>query len=251
MPTFETADACTLHYEDVGNGPPVVLVHGAVSSARCFESHIPSLADQGFRVVAPDLRGMGRSGRFTEMPATAWNDDLIGLMDHLGLESAHLCGTSLGSRIVLRTAIDHPHRVLSIVADAPVIADSARGARAVRQLFVEDVPPDFAKLVEQWNGEDWRKVMENFLVLREVPGLQEHYDLSNRVEAISCPTFITRGDLDDPIHPLAHAVEMHNRIEGSRLWIAPDTGFSAMRFRSEIFLDHYARFVAQLPVLAA
>jgi pimeloyl-ACP methyl ester carboxylesterase len=249
MPTLETPDGCQLFYEDEGNGRPILLLHGAVSSARCFEEHISVLAEQGFRVVAPDLRGMGRSGRFTDIPPTTWTDDLLALVVGLGLQDVHLCGTSLGARIVLRFAIEHPDRVASVVADSPVLADSPRGAAAITSLFRDNLPEEFARQVRHWNGDDWRVVIDNFLMIRDRPGLQSHYDLINDLERVACPTLITRGDLDDDIHPLADSVAVHARLRASRLWIAPDTGFSAARFRSGDFLRHYVDFISQVPLI--
>jgi pimeloyl-ACP methyl ester carboxylesterase len=247
MPRLKAADGCELYYEDEGSGDAVVLVHGAVSSARCFDSLIPALSAAGFRVVAPDLRGMGRSGRFTTIPPAAWCDDLLGVIDGLGLERVHLCGTSLGARVVLRSAIDFADRVSSVVADSPVIADSPRGTAAVINLFGDGLAKDFAAQIEYWNGSDWRQVVENFLLLRGSPGLQDHYDLSADVERVRCPALITRGDLDDPIHPLADSFSVHSRVRSSRLWIAPGTGFSAMRFQADEFMRHYLSFLASLP----
>jgi pimeloyl-ACP methyl ester carboxylesterase len=247
VPTIDAGDRCELFYLDEGSGDPLVLVHGAVSSGRCFDSHIHALRGAGFRVVVPDLRGMGRSSRITSMRPTAWTADLLELIDNLGLERVHLCGTSLGARIALRFTIDHPGRVASLAADAPVIADSQRGTAAVTDLFRDSLPSDFAKQIEYWNGPDWPLVVENFLVLRSLPGLQDHYDLTNDLGRVRCPTLITRGDLDDDIHPLAHSFCVHAGVESSRLWIAPATGFSAMRFRVDDFLRHYTAFIASLP----
>jgi pimeloyl-ACP methyl ester carboxylesterase len=246
MPRLKAADGCELYYEDEGSGDAVVLVHGAVSSARCFDSHIPALSAAGFRVIAPDLRGMGRSGRFTVIPPTAWRDDLLNVIDELGLERVHLCGTSLGARIALRLAIDFPDRVRSVVADSPVIADSPGGTAAITRLFGADLATDFAAQIEYWNGSDWRQVVGNFLMLRNSPGLQDHYDLSGEAERVRCPVLISRGDLDDQIHPLADSFSVHARVGSSRLWIAPDTGFSAMRFRADDFMRHYLSFLESL-----
>src|SRR5689334_15722102 len=100
MPEFERSGV-RLAYLDEGSGPPTVLVHGAASSHRCFDQAVPELARE-VRVIAPDLRGMGDSGRVTTLDPADWEDDLLALIDHLGLEQVHLCGTSLGARVATR-----------------------------------------------------------------------------------------------------------------------------------------------------
>lgn len=231
-----------LHYEDAGAGDLVVLVHGAASSGRFFDAHIPALSAT-HRVVAPDLRSMGRNARTDAIAPTAWTDDLIALLDHLGIDRAHLCGTSLGARIVLRLGVLVPDRVASIAADAPIVADSAKGSAALERTFGADMPAPLAAAIEHWNGDDWRTVVANYLTIRSDPRLQRHLDLSADLDRVTCPVLVTRGDVDDPIHSLADALHVHAGVRDSRLWICPETAFSAARFAADAFLEHYLAFL--------
>jgi pimeloyl-[acyl-carrier protein] methyl ester esterase len=92
-------DAAPLHHEDLGRGAPVVLVHGWAWSSLAFEAEAAALAASR-RVVAPDLRGHGRSspGAFTLADLAA---DLSALIERLGLEGVVLAGWSLGAQVVL------------------------------------------------------------------------------------------------------------------------------------------------------
>ncbi len=242
MPEFEV-DGGPLHYEEAGAGPPVLLVHGAASSGRCYDAHVRALSAD-FRVVVPDLRAMGRNPRTDAIAPSAWTDDLIALLDHLGLDRVHLCGSSLGARIVLRLATLVPERVASVAADSPIVADSVEGSAALERAFGSQLSPELAGQLETWNGPDWRSVLANYMTIRRDKALQDHLDLTADLERVRCPVLVTRGDIDDPIHPLAHAVEVHARVPDSRLWIAPATAFSAARFRVAAFLDCYHAFVA-------
>lgn len=244
MPAFEV-DGGPLHYEDRGAGPAVVLVHGAASSGRCFDAHVPALSAD-FRVVVPDLRAMGRNPHTAAIAPTAWTDDLLALLDDLGLERVHLCGTSLGARIVLRLATLAPERVASVAADAPIVADSAEGSAALERAFGSEMSAELAAQMETWNGHEWRAVLADYMVIRRDRALQDHLDLRAALEHVRCPVLVTRGDLDDSIHPLAHAVQVHARVPNSWLWVAPATAFSAARFRVAAFLDCYREFLRSL-----
>ncbi len=107
------------NYLEAGTGAPVVLVHGSgpgVSAYANWRLTIPALADH-LRVVAPDMVGFG----FTERPpGTAyelgtWVDQVVGLLDALGLERASIVGNSFGGAIALSLASRHPERVDRLV----------------------------------------------------------------------------------------------------------------------------------------
>ncbi len=242
MPTLHT-DNIDIRYEDTGAGASaVVAIHGAAASSRCLDAFVAGLADD-VRVIAPDLRGMGQSSRIASMQASSWNDDLCALLDELGLERVHLCGTSLGARIALRAAVDLPDRVETLTLDALILRDSERGAQVLQRIFGANADATMIANLAHWNGDDWRAVADTYLRLRETPGLQEHYDLGDALGQVACPVLLCRGDVDDDIHPIAHAVEAHAKLPDSRLWISPGTGFSTMRFAAEQAAEQVRRFV--------
>ena len=105
-----------MYYEEQGAGAPVVLVHGLGGSTAMWQLVAGPLAER-FRVVAYDLRGLGRSST----PRPPYSVDLLaadlgGLLDALELERATLVGHSLGGTVALTYATVHPERVSSVVA---------------------------------------------------------------------------------------------------------------------------------------
>jgi pimeloyl-ACP methyl ester carboxylesterase len=102
-------------------GEPVVLVHGNVSAARFFEEVMLALPEH-YYVLAPDMRGYGRSER-KPVDATRgvrdFSDDLKAFVDALGLERFHLLGWSLGGNVALQYAIDYPADVRTLTLLAP------------------------------------------------------------------------------------------------------------------------------------
>ena len=107
------------HY-DIGEGPAVVLVHGFNHHAEAWVRNIGVLADAGFRVIALDLPGFGRSGvprmRYS---LAAFAQFLVEFMDAVDIPTAHLVGNSMGGAIVLKTAIESPRRVLTVTGVDP------------------------------------------------------------------------------------------------------------------------------------
>ncbi len=114
----ETINGISMHYVEQGNGPVVVLCHGFPHTWYSWARQIPVLAAAGFRVVAPDMRGMGK----TEAPLSAdlygvdaITADLLGLLDHLQCEQAIFAGLDFGAFAVYDLALQAPDRVRAII----------------------------------------------------------------------------------------------------------------------------------------
>ena len=99
-----------------GSGLPVVFMHAATGSSRVWEHQMPAFTRAGYRVIAHDRRGWGRSviDPSGPQPGTA-ADDLQALMDHLGIDRIHLVGTAAGAIASLDFALSFPHRLRSLV----------------------------------------------------------------------------------------------------------------------------------------
>ena len=114
--SFLTHRERKLHYVDSGAGEPVLLVHGFTNAGMAWMQQIAALTFAGYRAIVPDLRGHGQSQAATDVTTVEdFTDDLIALLDHLGVERAHVCGLSLGGMIALQMALDHPQRVGALV----------------------------------------------------------------------------------------------------------------------------------------
>jgi pimeloyl-ACP methyl ester carboxylesterase len=108
----------SLHVEDYGSGIPVLLLHGWPDSAYVWRNQIPFLTGHSFRAIAPDLRGFGRSSRPLEVADYALSKsvgDVTGLLDALGVESAHVVGHDWGAAVAWVMAMSHPDRVQKLV----------------------------------------------------------------------------------------------------------------------------------------
>lgn len=166
-------------YRELGDGPPLLLLHGLGSSGLIWSRVWERLAED-YRVIAPDLPGFGASSkphyRYT-LPFFVGR--LIRLLDHLDAPAAHWMGHSMGAQIALHAAADHPDRVRSLVLTAPagferfseheakilvasataarVIAASSRDLRAQMAMGFHAVPPEaeaLYRLRRSYKGRD-------------------------------------------------------------------------------------------------
>ncbi len=135
--SFESFDGQAIAYRTLGEGRPTVLIHGFLSDAsqNWFASGIAArIAGAGRRVVAPDLRGHGRSAAPTDLaawPADVLASDQLALIDHLGLSDYDLVGYSLGARTAVRAMVrgTRPARaVLGGMGDTGIMEAGPRAA---------------------------------------------------------------------------------------------------------------------------
>lgn len=107
-----------MHYAIYGDGPPLVLVHGIVSSTAMFDEQVGPLS-QRYQVIVYDVRGHGE----TEAPPAddpgysfeTFVQDLRALLDHLGVDRAYVGGLSMGGMIAMRFALAYPERVRALL----------------------------------------------------------------------------------------------------------------------------------------
>src|SRR5664279_1549629 len=111
MSTFVCPDGGRLFYSIAGAGEPAVLIHGFGLDSAMWDAQWPVL-QQRHRAIRYDVRGFGGS----TVPGATYShsEDLLGLLDFLGARPAHVIGLSMGGRLALRFALDHPDAVKSL-----------------------------------------------------------------------------------------------------------------------------------------
>jgi 3-oxoadipate enol-lactonase len=118
VPTIDVSGA-RLWYSEAGDGETVLLLHGGLGDSGLWEPVVPFLAGR-FRTIRTDLRFFGRSTG----PAVpwSWQEDVVGVLDELGIGRAALVGLSLGGRIAFDIALAHPDRLWAVAGIAPGLA---------------------------------------------------------------------------------------------------------------------------------
>jgi pimeloyl-ACP methyl ester carboxylesterase len=114
---LQVSDGIELQAIDEGRGPLVVLCHGFPELAFSWRWQVPALTAAGYRVVAPDMRGYGASSAPADVDAydvVSLCDDMCGLLDALGEQSAIFVGHDWGANVVWQLAVRHPQRVRAV-----------------------------------------------------------------------------------------------------------------------------------------
>lgn len=241
------------YWEDQGTGTPLVMLHGAAGSGLGFASVAAALAGEGLRVIVPDMRAMGRSEHVPAIPPSAWVEDVLGLLDHLRIDKAVVHGISLGSRVALRFAIDHPDRTLGCILDAAIIANDPAGNAALNtNLDPSALPEERKQAAMRQHGEDWEQVMTNYFQIRNEPDLQEYYNLRAAAPTCEAPVLIIRGDnVPDAVHPLDHSIELHKVLPNSQLAVYPNGQSNLTNASADVFVRLTKQFVSNLAGVAA
>jgi pimeloyl-ACP methyl ester carboxylesterase len=154
-----------IEFEVTGEGQPVVLLHGFPDSGRLWRNQVPALADAGFRVIVPDLRGYGASDKPKEVDAYAipfLAGDVLGVLDHLGVERAHVVGHDWGAALAWAIGSLVPDRVDHLVAlsvghpAAFVAAGFEQREKSWYMLLFQ-----FEDVAERWlSNDDWANLRE-------------------------------------------------------------------------------------------
>jgi len=134
-----------LNVATAGSGRPVLLLHGFPDSWRLWRHQIRLLAARGYRVIAPDLRGFGRSSRPSDVADYRMSvlvDDIVVVLDKAGVDHAAVVGHDWGAALAWRLAGSVPHRVERLVVvsvghpAASVVADVRQGDRNRRSEYL-------------------------------------------------------------------------------------------------------------------
>jgi len=160
---FAAPDGIALAWQELGEGRPVVLLHGLFSDAETNWirfGHAAALAGRGFRVVMPDLRGHGMSARphvASAYPPDILARDGLALIDHLGLGDYDLGGYSLGGRTAVRMVVDGARPRRLVVAGMGLAGLLRTGARSAHFKAILNGLGSHARGSPEWLAEAFLK----------------------------------------------------------------------------------------------
>lgn len=250
MRSIETASARLSVLEAGVGGAPLLLVHGFTGCKEDFADEMEPLADLGYHVVAPDLRGHGDSDAPTdegEYALEIFAADMIALVDALGWEQFDLLGHSMGGMIAQILVVDHPERVSRLV-----LMDTHHGRLGNLDLDLIEIGIELARtqgleVIQQilQMGADPLANPAYQRVCAERPGYQEFaeskmlrsspamyaamlgqiahaHDRLDAMASVQVPTLVQVGALDEPFYDAS--IRLSERIPDAVLVIHPEAG---------------------------
>jgi pimeloyl-ACP methyl ester carboxylesterase len=213
-----------LQWDESGDGEPLLFLHGVMGCGADWR-HIFGEPPAGFRIVAPDLRGHGR----TASPPRAFTfrqcaHDVLALLDHLGTPPVKAIGISGGGITLLHMATIKPDAIdrMVVVSAPPYFPDQARAI--MRQMSTATLgEAELARLRSVHVHGDAQIAQ----LIDMVHGFARSYDDVNftppLLSTITADTLIVFGDRD-VLYPVSLAFELHDAIPKSRLWTVPNGG---------------------------
>lgn len=249
MPTLHS-NGIEMAYDVAGRGEPLLFLHGLGSQGEDWAMQVPYFSAH-YQVITADMRGHGASGKPPgpySVPMMA--EDVVGLMDGLGVESAHVAGLSMGGMIAFQLTVDRPERVRSLVVVnsgpalvprtpgewlrvqqrlllAQVFGPARTGRFLSKRLFPKPEQDALrAQFVERWARNDPAAYLA---ALRALVG----WSVLDRVDQIRCPVLVISGDRD--YTPADTKQAYAAMIPEAQFLVIKDSGHATPIDQAEIF----------------
>ena len=259
MPFLEQHDF-TMHYEITDSGPEtILLIHGNIASTRWWEKYIAYLPE-GYRAVAMDLRGCGRSGHPTSgYTIRQFAADVHFLAEKLGLNRFHLLGHSMGGQIALYYALHHSQMVQtmtlldSVPAAGLALDDVARAGFDLLMTEKAVLEQAVASCMQYSSDHQFiRQACDDAFgcapnVFKDNPETTHQTALLHHVGLITAPTLIVHGR-EDLIIPLATMDSTIQAMPQAKVVLFDECGHSPQIEHPQEFSRVYHSFINQYPI---
>lgn len=236
---YVAANGVNTYYERSGEGPPLVLVHGAAMVAEGWQPQVEALS-RHFTVYVPERRGVGRTADVDgDWSYAGMAADTAAFLDALEIQNAAVVGLSDGGNIGLILAYTRPDLVRQLVISGANINPKGLGEfqGAVEQMSPEQLlsgaPPQVLPWLEiqrRVSPDRGRDLLTSFAKMKR---MWLDFEIApSDLARISAPTLVMGGDAD--IIPVLHTVEIWTGVPGAKLCIAPDAGHFWLAEKSEL-----------------
>jgi pimeloyl-ACP methyl ester carboxylesterase len=225
------------------SGEPLLLLHGGLGNADYFANQIPAFIAAGYRVIAADSRGHGRSS-VTDTPISydLMSSDVLALLDYLKIDSTSLVGWSDGGIIGLDIAIHHPERLRKLIAYGanyiPSGVNPDIGNSVVFNAYITQAAADYQRLSPTPDRFD------AFLANISNMWATEPNFTKDQMKSITVPTLFIDGWQEEAILP-QHDFDMSELVPNSELILMPGVGHFAMFLKPDLFNSLVLNFLSQ------
>jgi len=242
MPLTSLPTGIDMYYGVEGRGDPLLLIMGTAADHTTWSAQVEAYRDH-FRVITFDARGTGRSTHpepIDEYSMRILADDAVALLDHLGVERAHVSGLSLGSATAQELAINHPEKVATLQLHCTWGRSDEWFRRMIESMEFAVAHDDFGTYIRTallWvaspaflneQPDDVAAFERGFILENPYPpskeGMMGHFhadkthDALDRLGRIAAPTLITSGEMDWQV-PTRYGLEVQRHIPGSTLHV--------------------------------
>lgn len=255
---FVAVPGARIFYKDSGGrGVPVVFLHAFTGSADVWEHQIPAFTGAGYRFIAYDRRGFGRTVADANGPASTGADDLLALIDYLKIDKFHLVGTAGGGFVAVDFAISYPQRLRSFALLCSTAGvqdeDYVQATRRMRPDGFDKLPSTFLELSPSYRFANpdgvarWSSFEKKNRAPETVRGPAQ--PSKNRVtlpmfQAMKIPILVIAGDAD-LYAPPALMRRIADRINGVQFVAFPEAGHSVWWEVPEKFNQTVLEFIAK------
>ena len=239
-----TVNDIQIYYEERGSGEPLLLIMGLGASTLSWSEQVRTFS-RDFRVIAFDNRGAGRSDKPTVPYSIGlFADDTAGLMDALGIDSAHVYGQSMGGFIAQQLALRHPQRVRTLILGSTscggrqAVVASPENLAVIGMLNVLTPREAAEKGLSLLYSEEFITANREALIQRSLKEAElrpppdafgrqvqaaVRHNTFDRLSDIRCPTLVITGS-DDKVVPADNSRILVERIPGAELAVLPGAG---------------------------
>ena len=263
-------DGVRIHYETHGQGFPLILCYCRGGNTTMWRRQIPEFS-RSYRLILWDPRGHGQSDSPKDPQKYGLDNsvqDLLAVLDHLGIEKPYVGGLSMGGGISTRFALEHPERVAALLIldsgsaagqpsaqanQAPSPSETAneialaKGMEAFGRYNVENSPAFMGRAKR--GPEAVQELMEMFMALdsvgyvNAVRAADKAPPIAHRLSEITAPTLVLAGDEDPALESCRFA---HSQIKGSQFVLVPNAGHFTNLDQTEVFNREVLGFLSRV-----
>ena len=226
-----TINNVELYYETKGKGEPLIFTHGASWDHKQWDKQVDYFSEH-YQTITWDVRGHGSSSLPKgKVHAEDFYKDLIGLMKHLEIKKAHLCGLSMGGHISLQTAIHYPEYVKSLILIGTPFTNKYNWYEKVlmpvnrfSNLFI---PMSLSAKIQAYTLSKFNKANKSYINSTVAAMSYKNWirlwnaisrmESGNKLDKVNCPTLILHGDHDTMVQ--RQQEYLHKNIKNSQLII--------------------------------